>query len=495
LNATPPPALPPSPGPASTPPPSPGPASAPPSAHGSASAPPSSSGPASAPPSTAGLAAKGLSTRLLQGGLLLLFFALLYGVSIAAPRTTPHGGTTAALGFLLLAGTLASELLEPLRLPHLTGYMAAGVLAGPHVLHLIDHDAVEDISLVNALALALISLAGGAELKLSSLRRSLRGLAWAMAIHSIAGAAIMTVVFYACRPFIPFVRSLPDQAAWGVAMLWGVLAVSRSPSATLAILAQTRASGALATHTLAFVMSSNVVVLVQFAATMAAVRPLLDPGVSFSTAELRSLTYEMLGSVAIGTSLGFVLALYLKIIGRQFVLVLIAVGFVASELLRYLHFDALLTFVVAGFVVQNFSRQGAAFLHSIGRTAGIVFIVFFATAGAHLDLPLVRQLWPVALALVASRVVATWAGSRASAALARESPLVRNWGFSGLVAQAGLTLGVGVVIERSFPSFGAPFRSLVVATVAFNEIIGPIVFKYALDRAGESRGAEARPGH
>lgn len=446
-------------------------------------------------PSAGPLAAKGPATRLLQGGLLLLFFALLYGVSRAAPQIATHGGTTAALGFLLLAGTLASELLEPLRLPHLTGYMAAGVLAGPHVLHLIDHDTVEDLSLTNALALALISLAGGAELKLSSLRSSLRGLSWAMAVHSIVGAAAMTAVFFACRPLIPFVRTMPDRAAWGVAMLWGVLAVSRSPSATLAILAQTRARGPLAQHTLAFVMSSNVVVLVQFAITMAAVRPLLDPSVSFSTAELTSLAYEMLGSVAIGTSVGLVLAIYLKIIGRQFVLVLVALGFVATELLRYLHFDALLTFVVAGFVVQNFSQQGAAFLHSIGRTAGVVFIVFFATTGAHLDLPLVRQLWPVAVALVASRVVATWLGARASAALAREPPLIRQWGFSGLVAQAGLTLGVGVVIERSFPAFGAPFRSLVVATVAFNEVIGPILFKYALDRAGESSDAQARPGH
>jgi hypothetical protein len=45
---------------------------------------------------------------------------------------------------------------------------------------------------------------------------------------------------------------------------------------------------------------------------------------------------------------------------------------------------------------------------------------------------------------------------------------------------------MGAVVERTFPSFGAAFRSLVLATVALNEMLGPIIFKLALDRAGES---------
>jgi Kef-type K+ transport system membrane component KefB len=447
------------------------------------------------PPSPRPLAAKGFSTRLLQGGLLLLFFGLLYGASLAVPRPSPHGGTAAALGFLLLAGTLASELLEPFGLPHLTGYMAAGVLAGPHVLHLIDHDAVDDVSLVNALALSLIALAGGAELKIDAIRRALRGLSVAMTLHSTLGFAALSAVFYACRDLMPFMHPMAPAAAFGVALLWGALAVSRSPSATLAILSQTRARGPLAQHTLAFVMTSDVVVLAQLALTTAFARSLLEPGISFSTAELASLGYEMLGSVAVGTALGLVLALYLRLIGRQLLLVLVALGFGASEVLRYLHFDAMLTFVVAGFVVQNLSRQGDVLVHAVARTAGLVFVVFFATAGAHLDLPLLRQLWPVALILVASRVAVTWALARTSASLTREPPLIRHWGWSGLVSQAGLTLGMSVIIERTFPAFGAPFRALAIAAVAFNEVLGPILFKYALDRAGESVGAQARPGH
>jgi len=150
-----------------------------------------------------------------------------------------------------------------------------------------------------------------------------------------------------------------------------------------------------------------------------------------------------------------------------------------------------LTFLIAGFVVQNFTKQGPVLMHSIEKTSGVVFILFFATAGAHLDLPLLGSLWPVAVALCAVRALATigahWFGARA----AGDAPTVRKWGWASLISQAGLTLGLSVVVERTFPTFGPGFRSLVVATVAINEVIGPILFKFALDKTGESAAPPA----
>jgi hypothetical protein len=64
--------------------------------------------------------------------------------------------------------------------------------------------------------------------------------------------------------------------------------------------------------------------------------------------------------------------------------------------------------------------------------------------------------------------------------------VVRKWGWSSLVSQAGLALGLGIVVEAAFPGIGTSFRSLVIAAVAINEMIGPVLFKLALDRSGES---------
>jgi Kef-type K+ transport system membrane component KefB len=234
-------------------------------------------------------------------------------------------------------------------------------------------------------------------------------------------------------------------------------------------------------------MTSDIIVVVLLATVMVLARPLIDPSASFSPRDLAELGHDLLGSVALGTTLGIVLAVYTRFVRTQLLLVFLALGFGMSALVAYVRFDSLLAFMCAGFVVQNLSKQGDAFIHALESTGSIVFVVFFATAGAHLDLPLLGRLWPVALGLAASRAVITVAASRLASRVAKDVPTVRTWGWAGLVSQAGLALGVAAVIEHEFPQLGSGFRALATATVALNEMVGPVLFKIALDRAGESR--------
>jgi hypothetical protein len=375
------------------------------------------------------------------------------------------------------------------RLPHLSGYLLAGILAGPHLLSLIDHQTVEELTSINALALALIALEGGAELKLSILRRELKSLAYATLFQSMPILVLMAGVFIAARPLVPFLKDLGPAALIGAGLLWGALAVTRSPSATLGILSQTRAVGPLAQYTLTFVMTSDLVVVVLAAVTQMVARPLIEPATGLSLRDLGTLGHELFGSVALGTTLGLVLAAYLRLVGKQLSLVLLALGFGATEVLGYLRFEPLLTFMVAGFAVQNLSRQGEKLTRAISEMGSVVYVVFFATAGAHLDLGLLQKLWPVALLLAGARAAFSYVAARVSSRFANDVLAVRRWGWSGLISQAGLALGLAAVISRSFPSFGTGFRSLAIATVAINEMVGPVLFKLALDRTRESSTA------
>jgi len=442
---------------------------------------------------SAGLAAarKGAGTRTAQGLLLVGFGALLFVVTRGVPEE--HGAlwTTTAVGFLLLAGTITSELLEPLGLPHLTGYLLAGVLAGPYVLRLIDEQTVKGLSPVNTLSLSLIALSGGAELDLGDMRRGARSLSWAMLLQCVFVLVAATGAFYAVRPLLPFARALAPLAFLGVALLWGALSVTRSPAATLAILTQTRATGPLATFTLAFVMTSDLVVVVLLATALGLARPLIDPAASLSLDAFTTLGHELFGSVALGTTLGVFIAVYLRLVDRQMLVVLLLLGFGASTLLDYLRFDSLLTFMVAGFVVRNMSKQGKKLVAHIEQAGSVVYVVFFATAGADLDLPLLRELWPVAVLMAMSRGFITWVAARISGRLADDPPTLRTWSWTGLVSQAGLALGLAVLVAREFPAFGDAFRALAIASIAVNEIVGPVLFKLALDRAGETSRREA----
>jgi Kef-type K+ transport system membrane component KefB len=430
-----------------------------------------------------------VSERLIHATSLVAVVALFYVSSSLAPSSQGDAALIGTLGFLLLAGTLLSDLIEALGLPHLTGYLLAGILAGPHVANMIDAVTVRRLSPVNTLALALIALAGGAELRIEQLRKGLRTLLVATGVHSSLGLVLGSATFLAVRPFIPFARDMPLSAAAAVALMWGVLAVSRSPSATLGILAQTRARGPLATYALAFVMSSDVVVILLMALGMMIAKPMLEPGATLSTEAFAAFGHEIAGSISIGTTLGILLAIYLRLIGGQLIVMLVALGFGASEVLEYLRFDPLLTFLVAGFVVQNMSKQGEKFLAAIEEMGAIVYVVFFASAGADLNVPLLIDLWPIALVLAITRGIATVVGARVSSRIARDDEKLRKWTWAPLIAQAGLTQGLAGLVEREFPTFGEPFRALVIATLAINAIVGPILFKLALDRSEESRTA------
>ena len=331
---------------------------------------------------------KSAATRLAQLVVLAALVAVFIAVSQVRPTPEGSGVVVAATGLLLLCGLLSSELLEPFHLPHLTGYIAAGVLLGPHALHFLDHGTVKQLEIVNTLALALIALAGGLELRVGDVRAVARSLWVSTLVQTPALFITQAALFFALAKFIPFARDMPTLVLLGASSLWGVLSVSRSPSATLAILSQTRAKGPLARFSLAFVMSSDVVVIVLMAITIALVRPALEASAGgASTRELYAVGHELLGSISVGTTLGLLLIAYMRLVGSHVLVLLVAIGFALSELLRYLSVEPMLTFLTAGFVVQNLSSQGDKLLHVIEETGSVVFVVFFATAGAHLDVP------------------------------------------------------------------------------------------------------------
>jgi Kef-type K+ transport system membrane component KefB len=431
-------------------------------------------------------APKGAGTRLIQALALAVVFALLWLTDLGQAGSNSQLTSIAALGFLLLAGTLLSELLEPLGLPHLSGYLAAGLLAGPHVGHLLDHTTIDALAPVNTLTISLIALAGGVELRISTLQPLLKSVGVGLLLQCGVGLVLMVAVFVALAPWISFTQGMSFAAVFGVALLWGVLAVSRSPSACMAILSQTRARGPVTDYSLAFVMTSDVVVVVMMAAALLIARPLIEGGTSISLSDLNVLGREIVGSVTVGTTLGLLLAVFLRFIGRNLLLVLLGLGFVVTDFMRYVHIDPLLAFLTTGFVVQNLTHQGEKLLEAVRGISSIVFVVFFGIAGAHLDLPLLQRMWPIALALTLFRGLFTFGIAKFSSRVANDPEPIRRWGWSSLISQAGLTLGLSLIVVRAFPQFGGDFRSLVIATVAMNEVVGPICFKLALDRSGET---------
>jgi len=53
------------------------------------------------------------------------------------------------------------------------------------------------------------------------------------------------------------------------------------------------------------------------------------------------------------------------------------------------------------------------------------------------------------------------------------------------VSQAGVTLGLATIVAAQFPDWGGRVRTLIIALTGLHVLIGPILLKASLHRAGE----------
>jgi Kef-type K+ transport system membrane component KefB len=418
-----------------------------------------------------------------QGLLALALTALVWTLLRRADIVPQHGGALFALGLLVLAGTVAGSLAAFVGLPRLTGYLLAGIVCGPQGLALFSTGEVKALSLVNGLALALIALQAGAEITVGTLGRIWRSVLASSIAQIALVIAPMAVVFALLAPKIPFAASFQGAPLVALAVLWGVFMLTRSPTVTLAVLTETRAKGPLAEHALGVVVLLDVLVLPLFAAALAFARGEML-GATFELHSFAVLGEELFASMCAGVTFGLVLALLLKLT-RERVLVLVGFGYAVTAISTYLDYDTLLVFVVAGFVITNLTRLGEEVVHAAERLAAVVMVVFFATAGAKLDLEALRTLWPVAIAFFVARVVVTIVSTRLGHIIAKDPPVVRRGAWYAFVSQAGVTIGLATIVADALPGVGRAFASLVIAVVGLNEVAGAVMFKFALGRAKE----------
>lgn len=396
------------------------------------------------------------------------------------------GHAVFGLGLLLVGGMAFGHLAALVRLPRLTGYLAAGVVAGPDVTGLLSEGVVGRLDIVNALALALIALQAGAEFTLESLRGGLRSLWWATVMQMGVLFPGLIVAFVVARPFMPFAADveLPVLVAGG--LLWAAIGLSKSPAATLAVVGEENAKGPVSDYSLRMVVAFDILVLVVFAVCVVVATTLVEPGASLELHALSVLGEELVASVAAGTTLGLLVAAWLWAVKEERLLFVVCLAYGLTAFCRYFHYDTLLVFVILGFVTQNFTKQGPHLVEVTERLSGVVMVIFFATAGAHLDLDALRESWVAALGLTLIRALLTYIACRLGSRMAKDPVEVSRYGHTSLMAQAGVTLGlIPLMADRLPGTFGVGIASLGIAVVGINQVLGPVFFKWALSRAKE----------
>lgn len=406
-----------------------------------------------------------------------LILATLLGVMLGL-MTLQQGGdplTLASIGFVVLASFLAADLGATINLPRVTGYIVAGAVLGPHVANVLSDAVVLDIKMFNDLALGLIAVSAGLELDVKALRRVLPTLLWTTLIKVLLGVPLVGGLLYGLERWFGVLSHGDPTRAFALALVLGVLSIGTSPSITLAIMTETRAKGRMVELVLGAAVLKDLVVIVCLAVALAVAGAHFEGQSQQSIAH--TLAVELGASVVVGALLGLVYVFYLRFVRAEMLLFVAATILLAAELSTALHLELLLVFIAAGFVVRNFSRFADDLLHPVEMVALPVFVVFFTTAGAAIDLPTMLRLLPVAGALVVTRAAVYFIASRYGGRWGGETESVQRRAWLGYLPQAGVTLGlVGHAAEELSP-IGAEISSLGLAVVALNLLVGPITLR------------------
>ncbi|MDE3052553.1 MAG: cation:proton antiporter [Gemmatimonadota bacterium] len=431
---------------------------------------------------------------------LFVIVLLIGGALLMEPLRVPTEGVIAPrslflFGLLLLTADSLGVLAARLGLPRILGYLIAGIALGPSALGLVPATVISDLSMTNRLALGLIGLLAGVELKLSDVRERWRTIAAMLLCQTAAVLVLLVPTIVVGREFVPFVAGLGWQQALLLAFLFSTLLAVNSPIVTIALLSETEADGPVARTTLGVVLVADVVIVILFTVALSLAQAGFAKGEVHVLTVLRSLMWDVSGSFLVGALIGVAFAAYLRFVRREIVVFAVVMVFATAALANALDFELLLTLVVAGFLIRNVAPVNADPLtQALHNTANPVFVIFFALAGADLHLREAAPLAFVILALAGLRMLGVYAGTRLGARWAGAEDAVRRYGWMGLVSQSGVALGLALLVADRFPDIGLAMQTTVVGVIAVNETVGPILFRRALSRAGELRPESARTG-
>jgi Kef-type K+ transport system membrane component KefB len=435
----------------------------------------------------------------LFGFILCLLAVLALWIKTMNPNSSWQraGPADFTLGFVLLAAYVSGRLVKTLRMPMISGYVLAGVLAGPFVIGFLTREMTANLKLIDDLALSFIAFSAGGALHLQFLRRRFRLIFLNTLLQIVlVFSAVFSAVWF-CGSWFGFTAHLSRLHVFALAVLLGVVAISRSPSSAIAVISECRASGSFTETVIGVTIVIDVLIIMLFTLAMTITQVVFSgsPG-DFNA--LIVLGGEILFSLMTGALIGRGISFYIDRAGHDLPLFLLFTGFAVAKISQWLggfmlahyqmalHLEPLLICMSAGFVVQNFGRAGFQFMESLERAALPVFVLFFSLAGASLDLNALKACWPMALFLVVIRGVGIGGAAWTAGRINQEPSSHVNNSWMSYLTQAGVAIGLSNLVQRQFPEIGVPFSTVVLAVVAVNLFIGPALLKVALERVNEA---------
>ena len=399
----------------------------------------------------------------------------------------------------VLAGLLMTRLVKPLNLPDVTAYLLAGVLVGPYCLGALgveglgftSMEAVGKLPLVSEVALGFIAFSIGNEFRLSELKHTGRQAVVVGIFQAVVAALLVDLALMGLHLLVP------DKLSAAQAITLGAIATATAPAATLMVVRQYKASGALTDLLLPVVALDDAVGLVVFAISFGIARMLTS-----GTVDLVSILVTPLVEIVASLLLGAVLGWLLTQLETRFhsntnrLNLVIAFVFLTAALSMgefqvgpvTVGFSSLLVCMMLGTVFCNLCPLSQDLMEKADGWTSPLFALFFVISGAELELSVFADVAIVGIGVVyiLFRSFGKYLGAFLSTRWTHCPPNVCKYLGITLLPQAGVALGM-CITARQLGGEGELIRNITLFSVLIYELFGPMLTKWALTQAGDIR--------
>ena len=403
-----------------------------------------------------------------------------------------------SISISLLAGLLLSRLAKLAKLPAVTAYLVAGILVGPYCLGafgvkglgFISMEELEGYSILCDVALGFIAFSIGNEFRVSQLKK----IGKQATIVGIFQAVVTTLLVDGALLLIHL--AIPEKLPLEAAIVLGAIASATAPAATLMVVKQYKATGPVTDILLPIVALDDAVGLVLFAVSFG-----IAKAIGAGNVDLVSVLVEPMLEVILSLILGALMGLLFHFCERFFhsrskrLSVSIAFVFltIALSMLKFeiggvhVAFSSLLVCMMLGTIFCNICDFSEELMERVDRWTAPLFVLFFVLSGAELELSVFTDLMIVLVGIVyiLSRSAGKYTGAFLSAKMSGcDDNIVKYLGIT-LLPQAGVALGMAMKSQALGSEIGLLISNITLFAVLIYELIGPLLTKIALTKAGD----------
>lgn len=408
-----------------------------------------------------------------------------------------------SLSVALIAGLFMTRVVKPFGLPAVTGYLIAGVLIGPYCLGKLavvlgvkglgfaGAEYVGRFSVISDVALGFIAFSIGNEFRISQLKKIGRQ-ATVIGVFQALTATLFVDIALCVLSKILGEAVFPMSAA----ITLGAVATATAPAATLMVVRQYKAKGPLTDMLLPIVALDDAVGLIVFAVSFGIAKAMVVGAVDFISIIIDPLI-EIIASLLLGLLMGWLFSESEKFFHSRSKRLSVSVTFViltvAITMLKFkigavtVGFSPLLTCMMLGTVFCNVCESSEELMDRVDRWTTPLFILFFVISGAQLELSVFTK-WSIVgagLVYIIFRSAGKMLGAKWSAKFMKcDKTIVKHLGTT-LLPQAGVALGMSVSAMQLGDEVGGIVRNIILFSVLVYELVGPLLTKRALMKAGE----------